>query len=311
MEEAEQALIRVIGSKGLLAVLQAVKPASNKQASMVTITKDGMNIRWEDESKSLQSSIFLNSEVFAEFQVPWVRKTFGLHFHTFTDTLTVFASTSTSDLTIRYPGPNEELTFELVEAISEQQLCTYARINTLDLDLSPEISEYWQEPSSYFLAPGAMLREAIEDLEWAACSGAQTQGSVTVHLKRSPPSITLSASDAAELSIKLPVGDLAGFMCTEAEVYHKYKYKLMRAAFSNLPSAKEAATQMSTKVTVDSSGIMKVMHMVPLFGGGASQGNPLGPSGPNLSQGFSRRGSVHFFLLPQDVVIEYDGEDDV
>lgn len=31
MEEAEQALIRVIGSKGLLAVLQAVKPASNKQ----------------------------------------------------------------------------------------------------------------------------------------------------------------------------------------------------------------------------------------------------------------------------------------
>lgn len=130
---------------------------------MVTITKDGMNIRWEDDSKSLQSSIFLNSEVsisrticscwlliqclctccadqdvtigsqgwlidahrltdteegliscqvFAEYQVPWERKTFGLHFHNFTDTLTVFASTSTSDLTIRYPGPNEELTFE-------------------------------------------------------------------------------------------------------------------------------------------------------------------------------------------------------
>lgn len=30
---------------------------------MVTITKDGLNIRWEDDSKSLQSSIFLNSEV--------------------------------------------------------------------------------------------------------------------------------------------------------------------------------------------------------------------------------------------------------
>ena len=42
----------------------------------------------------------------------------------------------------------------LMEASSEQQLCTYARINTLDLTLSPEISEYWQEPSSYFLAPG-------------------------------------------------------------------------------------------------------------------------------------------------------------
>ena len=51
-------------------------------------------------------------QVFAEYHVPWDRKTFGLHFHNFTDTLTVFASTSTSDLTIRYPGPNEELTFE-------------------------------------------------------------------------------------------------------------------------------------------------------------------------------------------------------
>lgn len=41
-----------------------------------------------------------------------------------------------------------------MEAVSDQQLCTYARINTLDLMLSPELNEYWHEPSSYFLAPG-------------------------------------------------------------------------------------------------------------------------------------------------------------
>ena len=45
----------------------------------------------------------------------------------------------------------------LVEALDEQQLCTYARINTLDLTLSPELSEYWQDPSSYFLAAGDSL----------------------------------------------------------------------------------------------------------------------------------------------------------
>ena len=67
---------------------------------------------------------------------------------------------------------------------------------------------------------------------------------------------------------------------------------------------------MCLQVTVDSQGILKVMHMVSLIGGIASQGNPMGPSGPSLSQGFSRRGSVHFFLLPQDVVIEYDGDED-
>lgn len=87
----EQAHIRVHSAKALLAVLLAVKPASNKQAScrlsralslqggldmlhrvsggcclqasVVTITKDGVAMRWEDESKSLQSSVFLNSEV--------------------------------------------------------------------------------------------------------------------------------------------------------------------------------------------------------------------------------------------------------
>ena len=42
----------------------------------------------------------------------------------------------------------------MMDAMEEQPLCTYARLNTLDLELSPELSEYWQEPSSYFLAAG-------------------------------------------------------------------------------------------------------------------------------------------------------------
>lgn len=49
----------------------------------------------------------------------------------------------------------------------------------------------------------------------------------------------------------MQVGDLAGFMCTEAEVVHKYKYKLLRATFSNLPAGKEQAVQIPTKVRYD------------------------------------------------------------
>ena len=49
--------------------------------------------------------------------------------------------------------------------------------------------------------------------------------------------------------VRMQVSDLAGFMCTEGEITHKYKYKLLRAAFSHLPGAKEAAVQMPTKVT--------------------------------------------------------------
>ena len=63
MAGMEQAHIRVHSARGLLQVLLAAKPSTNKQASVVTITKDGVAIRWEDESKSLQSSVFLNSEV--------------------------------------------------------------------------------------------------------------------------------------------------------------------------------------------------------------------------------------------------------
>ena len=51
-------------------------------------------------------------QMFAEFSIPWVRRTFGLHFHLFIDTLNVFASTPGSELSIRFPGPDEELLFE-------------------------------------------------------------------------------------------------------------------------------------------------------------------------------------------------------
>lgn len=165
--------------------------------------------------------------------------------------------------------------FRLLDTSEEQQLCTYARINTLELELSAELSEYWQEPSSYFLASGrsdlfsgchalylrrlnltlkslalhsalasaaillhaasgldvtvmrsavlfhscmlwvrscgkdwtagTMLKEAIEDLEWGAASGAQSQAAVRLHLRRSPPQIALTASEIADMTIKLPV----------------------------------------------------------------------------------------------------------
>lgn len=309
-EVSEQAHFRVHSAKSLVLVLQAIKPASNKQASVATITKDGIEIRWEDDSKSLQSSIFLNSELFAEFSVPWVRRTFGLHFHLLMDTLNVFASLPGNELSISYPGPGDEILLKLLDTSEDQQLCTYARINTLELELSAELSEYWQEPSSYFLASGTMLKEAIEDLEWGAASGAQSQAAVRLHLRRSPPQIALTASEIADMTIKLPVSDLAGFMCSEGEITHKYKYKLLRAAFSHLPSAKDFAIQMPTKVTIDSQGIMKVMHMVSLSGNGVSQGGSYqNTTNFSQSQAAARKGRVQFMLLPQDALIDYDPDD--
>lgn len=152
------------------------------------------------------------------------------------------------------------------------------------------------------------------------------------------------------------VSDLAGFMCSEGEITHKYKYKLLRAAFSHLPSAKDFAIQMPTKVcsvcfseplqhitfparqnsasppyaclateiwknmqlcslhvlqvTIDSQGIMKVMHMVSLSGNGVSQGGSYqNTTNFSQSQAAARKGRVQFMLLPQDALIDYDPDD--
>ena len=47
---------------------------------------------------------------------------------------------------------------------------------------------------------GALLKEAVDDLEWASGGGA-----VHLHMRRDPPLVTLSAHGAGDLKITLPV----------------------------------------------------------------------------------------------------------
>jgi len=42
--------------------------------------------------------------------------------------------------------------------------------------------------------------------------------------------------------------DLQGFQCAELHVSYKYKYKHIKATVANLPQAKDATAQTSTKV---------------------------------------------------------------
>lgn len=47
---------------------------------------------------------------------------------------------------------------------------------------------------------GSLLKEAVEDMEWAAGNG-----SVNLHLQRDPPSLSLQASGTGELEVKMDV----------------------------------------------------------------------------------------------------------
>ena len=51
-------------------------------------------------------------QLFLEYDCPWVRRGFGLHFNQFMDTLNVFALGSGAELVLRFPGANEELICE-------------------------------------------------------------------------------------------------------------------------------------------------------------------------------------------------------
>ena len=61
------------------------------------------------------------------------------------------------------------------------------------------------------------------------------------------------------------------------------------------------------QVTIDSQGVMKVMHMVSLTCAPPMQAAYHGMS---QSQHSGRKGWVQFMLLPQDAIVEFDGDDD-
>eukprot|EP00967_Tisochrysis_lutea_P141205 scaffold259101_cov15-Tisochrysis_lutea.AAC.1 len=49
--------------RGLFQVLLAMKTGSKQQVCSVSLATDGITFRWEDDSKTLQCSVFLKSEV--------------------------------------------------------------------------------------------------------------------------------------------------------------------------------------------------------------------------------------------------------
>lgn len=272
-------------------------------------------MRWEHESKALQSAVWIGSNLFAVWNVP-KKIGFGLPFTLLMDTLNVFASSASCQLDLRYPGPDAELVLEADEADSQEigsgqhQVplgSVYARIDTLQVPLARDLADYWEDPSSYFIAQGALLKEAIEDLDW-------TKGEVTVDLLRDPRKLKLKSSKGAQsLEIEIPQEALSGFSASGARVHWTYKQKHLRIAFANLPKEKDSPTVLS-KVAIDVRGIMKVTHMLSLH---AATMDPvhhpvasLDTQGTDSGAGASRLGVVQFLLLPHDETPDYEDDEE-
>ncbi|DBB03695.1 TPA: hypothetical protein ACH3X3_011014 [Trebouxia sp. C0006] len=207
----------------------------------------------------LQAIKCTGKQMFSEYQCSGGVRVFGLQFNHLMDTLQVFAS-SGHELVLKYPNANMQLECQMNEGGEGSVVNMYAQLDSQEMPIPKDLSDYWQDPSSYFLIPGSLLKETIEDLEWTAIGS--NNSTVEVLMQRQPRRLSFTAQAAGSLQIDFPVGDLGGFSCAEAEVRFSYKYKNLRTALSNIPQ--KDATGVNSKVSIDAQGLMKITHMVNL-----------------------------------------------
>lgn len=204
----------------------------------------------------------------------------------------------------------------------------YAHIATMESPDHRDLTDYWQDPSSYFIAPGSLLKEAVEDLDWV-------KGEVSIEMTRDPRKLRfLSAKGAQSLDIELPQDALSAFYVSEPRVKWTFNQKILKPAFVNLPKEKDCGggggggggDSVVTKASLSANGYMKVTHMLslnfrandqhqqqqvthPLASGLHSQQPGFGGGGGDAAAaaGAQRLGVVQFVISPS---VFNEGEDE-
>ncbi|GIL72582.1 hypothetical protein Vretifemale_2910 [Volvox reticuliferus] len=320
--DEQKVVLGISNVRSFAAALHCVR-AGNKQTCTVSISAGGVSVVWEDESKALQGSVFLKPELFSRFVCgAEVRHEFGLQLQLLLDTLALFASAA-APMTAYYPGSQGELVCEMNDSAAAVaaatgvaqrignpgggresngrpgSVCTWARIVGLQAETVVDLGEYWTEPASSFLCQGLVLKGAIEDLEWPG-------GAVEVLMQQDPQRLMLSATGHGSLEVELPTTQISGFTCQQPEVRHSYKYRHCKAAFCSLPHPRDCAA-VSTKVSVDVHGLLKVTHMLGLEpsagsgGAGGSRGaHEQGTQASQRAYDNSKIAIVQFLLQPTE-----------
>ncbi|GMH37976.1 hypothetical protein BSKO_05860 [Bryopsis sp. KO-2023] len=251
-----EARVVVENVAAFLNVLLALK-IGNKKICRLTFSISGFRVHWEDDSRSMQSTLTINPDGFREFYCSECDLNLGIQYSALLDTLAGFSQACHGTLEMKFPGPNNELLLKIADERKPDDACLYARINTMDADVPLNIDGYWDEPVSYFLIPGALLKEAIHDLEWPQAS------SVRITIKKDPKSITFqSDSYTSDLQIDFRIEDLSGFECHTDCISHQYHLKHLKIAFVNIERQRIPGGGTMSKVVIDSHGILKATHML-------------------------------------------------
>ncbi|CAD7701655.1 unnamed protein product [Ostreobium quekettii] len=195
-------------------------------------------------------------ELFSHFDCRGEQHVFGIRYGLLLDALSVFGTMyGMQELQMRYPGPERELILEMSEGPGGNPSCMYARLDTVDVAPPRDLGDYIKDPLSFFHIQGSVLKEATDDLEWP-------HGAVFVSLD-SCNGISLSSEGTGDLQVELPMDRVSGFQCGVPRLSWPYRWRQLHTAFSKIPQDK-GDQGVSTKVTIDANGLMKVTHMVNL-----------------------------------------------
>ncbi|GAB4857856.1 hypothetical protein Ancab_015762 [Ancistrocladus abbreviatus] len=276
--------------QGIVDALSSVR-WKRLQDALVELSEHGIVLIVE-ETGCLQAKVYLQKELFVQYEYSaQVRPHFGVSLGLLIDTLSTFSVPGRSNMIeLRYPGPDMQL---LIKSLDSVDACIYAELRTR----IPETSS-WEcnfEPAGatplYFTVKSAVLREAIDDLEWPGSS-------VEMTLKPDPPSVTFRCEGHGDLQIDFMyyanTDLLVTFSCDHL-VSYRYKYKFLHATTSNLPSS-VIKDNRGTKLTIGRGGMLKVQHLVSVARPSVSYPhiNSAGYQQP------SRIAYIEFFVKPEE-----------
>ena len=298
----------------------------------------------------MQASIFLAPALFSQFDVPWASKSTGVRLHPLADALLVFASAAggggggsahaapLAELILRSPGAGGGAALELASTeggtAGRPASAVAALVDGLDPPSSRDLTEGWAGSAAALVAPAALLREAVEDLEWGAAAGSGvarltlaqgSSGGEGGHGTTHPPGprATLSAGPGPSgefVSVDLPIPSCEAFELTggSAPVSFPYRYRLLRAALGAGAGkgalgglggeATSAGGGVTTRLAIDGRGVLKVTHLVPVEGSG--QGAAGGAGGGGGAGRAAATAVVQFVVLPALEDEEEGGGDD-
>ena len=142
------------------------------------------------------------------------------------------------------------------QALQNTAPSIFARISTRERCPFFDLLDHFTEPSSHFIAPAAILKEAVYDLDW-------TQAEAVLQMRRDPQSLYLrSSNNRVSLDIELPVEELTTFSCAVPLLKWEYRRRHLRTIFAHVGAGRGDRRlhmqDVTTKVSVDAHGLMRV-----------------------------------------------------